>query len=134
MALPFEACRITSYNVCYTKLLRYNTAATGTRATAFGSYTDAHASTSVALGRFNIGGGNPNDWVDSDPLFEIGIGTSASDSANAMTIFKNAGALWSGEYDINSPDPPPAEGAGTRMMWYPKKGAFRAGSIGSTES
>jgi Chaperone of endosialidase/Head domain of trimeric autotransporter adhesin len=28
-----------------------------------------------------------------------------------------------------SPSPPPIEGAGTRMMWYPDKAAFRAGAI-----
>ncbi|MBK8078815.1 MAG: hypothetical protein IPK25_00110 [Saprospiraceae bacterium] len=29
------------------------------------------------------------------------------------------------------PGNPPVSGAGTRMMWYPDKGAFRAGTISS---
>ena len=27
----------------------------------------------------------------------------------------------------------PKEGAGTRMMWYPKKAAFRAGKVDATQ-
>jgi len=46
-----------------------------------------------------------------------------------MTIFKNASALWEGIANDTTPDPPPAEGPGTRMMWYPEKGAFRVGYV-----
>ncbi|MFA6232963.1 MAG: tail fiber domain-containing protein [Bacteroidota bacterium] len=34
---------------------------------------------------------------------------------------------------INGSGPIPATGAGTRMMWYPGKAAFRAGSVSSTQ-
>ena len=44
---------------------------------------------SVAMGRYNVGGGNSISWVETDPLFEIGIGTSFSDRANALTVLKN---------------------------------------------
>ncbi|MDX1410042.1 MAG: hypothetical protein R3330_17955, partial [Saprospiraceae bacterium] len=117
-----------------------STLASGTRASAFGQHTVASGHFSAALGertiagaknvlaigRYNTGAGNTGSWVDYDPLFEIGMGTSDTTRANAMTIFKNAGALWQGTFDA-TPDAPPAQGAGTRMMWYPAKAAFRAG-------
>jgi hypothetical protein len=46
----------------------------------------------------------------------------------------DAGALWGGVYDGDgSGTGIPAEGAGTRMLWYPRKGAFRAGGISGTQ-
>jgi hypothetical protein len=53
----------------------------------------------------------------------------------------NGGALFGGDYTGNSTGPRcgsqgvciPAEGAGTRMMWYPEKAAFRAGYINGTQ-
>ena len=46
----------------------------------------------------------------------------------------DAGALFGGIYDGDgSGDGIPAEGSGTRMMWYPRKGAFRAGGINGTQ-
>lgn len=46
----------------------------------------------------------------------------------------DAGALFGGTYDGDgSGTGIPAEGSGTRMMWYPRKGAFRAGGINGTQ-
>jgi hypothetical protein len=46
----------------------------------------------------------------------------------------DAGALFGGTYDGDiSGSGIPAEGAGTRMMWYPRKAAFRAGNIAGTQ-
>lgn len=46
----------------------------------------------------------------------------------------DAGALFGGVYDGDgSGTGIPAEGSGTRMMWYPRKGAFRAGGISGTQ-
>jgi hypothetical protein len=46
----------------------------------------------------------------------------------------DAGALFGGTYDGDiSGEGVPAEGAGARMMWYPRKAAFRAGSINGTQ-
>jgi hypothetical protein len=44
----------------------------------------------------------------------------------ALTVQGNNGVLFKGTYGQGSI---PAEGAGTRMMWYPAKGAFRAGRV-----
>ena len=46
----------------------------------------------------------------------------------------DAGALFGGIYDGDiSGEGVPSEGSGTRMMWYPRKAAFRAGSISGTQ-
>jgi hypothetical protein len=46
----------------------------------------------------------------------------------------DAGALFGGTYDSDiSGEGVPAEGSGTRMMWYPRKAAFRAGGINGTQ-
>lgn len=46
----------------------------------------------------------------------------------------DGGALFGGTYDGDiSGQGVPAEGAGTRMMWYPRKAAFRAGHINGTQ-
>jgi hypothetical protein len=37
--------------------------------------------------------------------------------------------LFEGEYEGINAGPAPAEGSGTRMMWYPGKAAFRAGRV-----
>jgi hypothetical protein len=109
------------------------TSASGTYATSMGISTIAQSFASVAIGRFNVGGGSQTNWVDTDPIFEVGIGSSDPSRQNAMVIFKNAAALWLGEYNNTSPAPPPASGAGTRMMWYPEKAAFRAGHVTGNE-
>ena len=64
------------------------TTASGVGSTAMGEFTRAQALASVAIGRYNVGGGTSNSWVATDPLFEIGIGTSAA-RANALTVLKN---------------------------------------------
>jgi hypothetical protein len=58
-------------------------------------------------------------------------------SSGGQGLFRvnvDGGALFGGVYDGDgSGTGVPAEGAGTRMMWYPRKGAFRAGGIGGTQ-
>jgi hypothetical protein len=58
-------------------------------------------------------------------------------SKSGVGLFRvnvDAGALFGGTYDGDgSGTGIPAEGAGTRMMWYPRKAAFRAGGISGTQ-
>lgn len=68
--------------------LGYRNTSTGNRSMAIGSETDAKTFSSFAIGRFNSGVGSVSSWIDTDPLFEIGIGTSTIPS-NAMTVLKN---------------------------------------------
>lgn len=62
----------------------------------------------------------------------VGIGTT---SPKALLHTHGTGSgegnvLFTGSYK-DTPGDPPATGAGTRMMWYPDKAAFRAGIVGS---
>ncbi|MEJ2186403.1 MAG: tail fiber domain-containing protein [Gemmatimonadota bacterium] len=41
--------------------------------------------------------------------------------------------LATGAYQSGTTVPPPVSGAGTRMMWYPEKAAFRAGYVAGTQ-
>lgn len=72
-----------------------NSIASGMSSFATGATVKAESMFSAAFGRFNVGGGNPNSWVATDPLFEIGNGTSTT-PANAFTVFKNGNAQFSG--------------------------------------
>jgi hypothetical protein len=54
--------------------------------------------------------------------------------AGLFRVNVDAGALFGGTYDGDvSGTGIPVEGSGTRMMWYPRKAAFRAGGIGGTQ-
>jgi hypothetical protein len=58
-------------------------------------------------------------------------------SQGGQSLFRvnvDGGARFGGTYDGDfSGEGIPAEGAGTRMLWYPRKGAFRAGGINGTQ-
>ncbi|MFL5539067.1 MAG: tail fiber domain-containing protein [Longimicrobiaceae bacterium] len=58
-------------------------------------------------------------------------------SKSGVGLFRvnvDAGALFGGTYDGDASGTGiPVEGAGTRMMWYPRKAAFRAGGISGTQ-
>ena len=69
--------------------LGIQTQATGLYSTALGRTTTANARTSMAIGRFNVGGGSETVWQESDPLFEVGNGSDASNLNNALTILKD---------------------------------------------
>ena len=67
----------------------YASTATGNYSVALGSYLSAESISSVALGKHNVGGGTATSWVDTDPIFEVGIGTGSSAKKNALTVLKN---------------------------------------------
>ena len=73
----------------YSTAMGSSTEASGNYSTAIGIDTRAQSVSSFALGRFNEGGGDFSNWNSSDPLFEVGIGTSSITAKNAMTIKKN---------------------------------------------
>ncbi|WP_353780231.1 tail fiber domain-containing protein [Winogradskyella sp. 3972H.M.0a.05] len=73
----------------YTTAFGTATEATGEIATVFGLRTLANAYNSFSIGRYNIGGGDPISWIETDPLFEIGNGSDGSNRSNALTILKN---------------------------------------------
>jgi hypothetical protein len=74
--------------VASTALGWFNTA-NGYYSAALGIFTTADARASTALGRYNVGGGTSDLWISTDPVFEIGIGTTSLERKNAMTVLKN---------------------------------------------
>lgn len=56
---------------------------------ALGNSVQAQSYSSMAVGRYNVGGGSATSWNATDPIFEIGIGTSSSNRANAVSVLKN---------------------------------------------
>jgi len=73
----------------YSTAMGFNTTASGSYSTVMGYYASANSFCSVAIGKWNVGGGSASSWVSTDPLFEIGIGTDGSHKANALTVLKN---------------------------------------------
>lgn len=79
-------------------------------------------------------GGDDGNWIRSgnniynSNLDNIGIGIS-----NPVAKLQVAdGSVLFGSTTFNSANistPPPAEGSGVRMMWYPQRAAFRAGLV-----
>jgi len=64
----------------------------------------------------------------------VGIGTTTP-SALLHTSGTGTGegnVLFAGVYKTSNHGDPPASGAGTRMMWYPDKAAFRVGHVSGT--
>ncbi|MCC5928189.1 MAG: tail fiber domain-containing protein, partial [Cyclobacteriaceae bacterium] len=75
-------------------------------------------------------------WVsDSTNLFsdgqKLGIGTSEPKALlHVQGLDVGEGnVLFEGQFKSSDPGDPPATGAGTRMMWYPDKAAFRVGRL-----
>jgi len=56
---------------------------------ALGNAVKAQSYASMAVGRYNVGGGSATAWNANDPIFEIGIGTGPSTTANAITVQKD---------------------------------------------
>ena len=78
--------------------------------------------------------GSGDTWVPSasDATFlggRVGIGTATP--LTDLHVTGLDGVLFEGSFDMGSLIP--VEGAGTRMMWYPKKAAFRAGTVSAQE-
>lgn len=73
----------------YSTAFGSNTTASGQYATAFGMYTTAQAFSSLAIGRYNVIAGSSAAWIDTDPLFVIGNGSSSSNRSNVLTVLKN---------------------------------------------
>lgn len=134
----------------YSTAMGYNTTASGKNTTAVGTNTTAQAFGSTVLGQYNEISGTTGSWITTEPVFVVGIGTGTTSRVNAMTILKNgnigigisspiaklhlendgmiisSGTFGSGATESNM-------GAGARMIWYPRKAAFRAGSVDSTQ-
>jgi hypothetical protein len=68
----------------------FNTTASGNYSTAMGYGTTAKSYGSLAFGQYNVGlGESSSAWNATDPVMEIGNGSSPSARTNAMTILKS---------------------------------------------
>ncbi len=76
-------------NGSYSLALGADTEANGYYSTAMNWTTTADAYASTAIGRYNIGGGTIDDWIETDALFEIGNSQDPSNKTNALTVLKN---------------------------------------------
>ena len=86
----------------------------------------AHARTSVArfLAAALIGFAAPA--AAQTQLFEV----EKSDETKLLQVSDDAGLVVRGTFDAGAI---PASGAGVRLMWYPRKAAFRAGRIQASQ-
>ena len=50
-----------------------------------------------------------------------------------MSLHVNGGLYTGGDLNLSTPPGPVASGAGTRLLWYPEKAAFRAGTVYGTQ-
>jgi len=97
----------------YVECAGYGALATGFTTTAdanysfaTGMFTSAASYNSSVMGAFNVGGGDPSTWVDTDPLFEIGNGGDGGSNGNpaingtsdAFVIYKNGNATLQGTF------------------------------------
>lgn len=71
----------------------------GNSAVAAGYYTRADAFVGCAVGAGNVGGGNANSWIATDPIFEVGNSIDTNNRSNAFTVMKN------GRVGINHANP-----------------------------
>ena len=132
--------------------------ASGQVSTAIGYGLEAASYGETVLGLYNQAytPAYPDAYYENDRLFVIGNGTQHIARSNALVILKNGNTglgtsypaallhtygngtgkgnvLFEGVFQSFFPGPPPASGAGTRMMWYPDKAAFRAGQVNGSQ-
>ena len=62
----------------------------------------------------------------------VGIGTT---SPQARLHITDSNVVFTGPVTVPATTayPPSIEGAGSRMLWYPQKAAFREGNVNSTQ-
>ncbi|MFD2823803.1 tail fiber domain-containing protein [Lacinutrix iliipiscaria] len=79
-----------------------STEANGNSSSAFGFFTQSDAYASFAIGGNNIGGGSIDNWVETDPLFEIGNSNQdgVQNRSNALTVLKN-GTITAPSFDMS---------------------------------
>ncbi len=99
----------------------------------FGQLMQVHSAT--PLDDIAFGTGKSGAFIESMRIKgnrKIGINTT-----NPLATFHvaDSGVIFTGStfVPITTSFGPPVQGAGTRMMWYPEKGAFRTGEVSGTE-
>ena len=91
------------------------------------SITNAGNSITISAETSGSGGNTLDQAYDQGGA---GAGRTITADAGAFKVGGTDGALFTGTYSSGTI---PVEGAGTRMMWYPNKAAFRAGDVSGTQ-
>lgn len=118
------------------------TSATGIFSTAMGSFTTASGLLSLAIGEQIEAAGNHTIaiglqdmnglTINQDSTLAImggKVGIESTAPTAELQVGGTDGVLFTGTYGSGTI---PASGAGTRLMWYPGKAAFRAGNVDGT--
>ncbi|MFO7575776.1 MAG: tail fiber domain-containing protein, partial [Bacteroidales bacterium] len=130
--------------------LGVGTKATGSASVAIGPWSTASGQNSTSMGNgievsgnysFGIALSNQYGTVISQANTmsimggSVGIGSVTPTAPLHVEGIDVGGGnvLFNGEYKATGPGDPPISGAGTRMMWYPDKAAFRAGHVQGTQ-
>ncbi len=142
----------TGYNTSAKNILSVafgdRTVSNGATSTAMGTGTISNAYSSTVIGAYNdnLPPANYSGFDPANRIFEIGNGYSESVRKNAVTVLYNGNVgiapatptaklhLEDGSVVFNTTanlneTALPVSGAGTRMLWYANKGAFRSGRI-----
>ncbi len=72
--------------------------ASGQWSVAAGRYANASSYGSISLGSYNTTFGNPDSWVDTDPLLLVGNGESDINTSNAIATLKNGSTTITNKY------------------------------------
>jgi hypothetical protein len=135
----------------YSTALGSRTTASGRFSMALGYLTQAESFCETVIGRWDTDYDPQSDttWIPTDRLFVIGNGTNPTSRSDAMVVLKNGnvgfgtstpefkltlnnggilarGTLGEGAL-LTTGD------AGPQLIWYPRKGAFRAGGVETDE-
>jgi hypothetical protein len=149
-AMGYDTYSYGSYSIALGK----KTTTLGYSSFAMGEETKAKSYGETVLGLYSTDYTtyNYSTWYGNDRIFVVGNGEDEDNKSNAITILKSGNTglgtdtpnallhtsgtgtgegniLFEGEYKFSDPGDPPAEGLGTRMMWYPDKVAFRVGFV-----
>ncbi|MDG0817499.1 tail fiber domain-containing protein [Bdellovibrio svalbardensis] len=86
------------------------------------------ATQNIKLGSFWLSGDGGNEGITVDASGNVGIGTGTPEFK--LSLIGDGGILSTGTFGSGASLV--TAGAGTRMLWYPKKAAFRAGTATAT--
>ncbi|MDD2717818.1 MAG: tail fiber domain-containing protein, partial [Candidatus Wallbacteria bacterium] len=145
----------TTASANYSTAMGNSTTASGWGSTAMGVGTIASGNESTALGWFTTASGSGSSamggFIEVGGSYSFGIGLDYPGAGNTYEITQNnTMAIMGGKVGIGTVSPTfplqinggimdtgtfgegdtlAVSGAGTRMFWYPKKAAFRAGKV-----
>lgn len=101
---------------------------------------------SVPYAMYALSGGEPgppgapgtSSWTDNDESVtaQVRVGIGTSQATAALHVANNSidgNVLFQGSFNDQFPGATPANGTGTRMLWYPAKAAFRAGRVSADQ-